>query len=105
MGVPVKPVRACKPSRSHGSSTAPFGRRGADFSAIVELLKAMAHGAGRNKEEIVSLLTAVPTEDLQTALRARGQDTGDACQSEDDPSNRPECNDCGKTFSRQCELK
>ncbi|OAQ74825.1 C2H2 type zinc finger domain-containingprotein [Purpureocillium lilacinum] len=80
-------------------------RRGPDFSAIVELLKAMAHGADRNKEEIVSLLTAVPTEDLQTALRARGQDTGDACQSEDDPSNRPECNDCGKTFSRQCELK
>ncbi|KAJ6443258.1 transcription factor Zn, C2H2 [Purpureocillium lavendulum] len=81
------------------------GGRGSDFSTIVELLKAKTHGAGRNKAEIISLLNAVPTEDLQTALRARGQETGDTCQTDDDSSNRAECNDCGKTFSRLCELK
>ncbi|UNI20565.1 hypothetical protein JDV02_006640 [Purpureocillium takamizusanense] len=77
---------------------------GPQFSAIMELFKSKAHGAYRDREEIIRLLTAVPTEDLQTALRAR-QDAGDTCQSDDDLSTRAGCRDCGKTFSRLCELK
>lgn len=85
-------------------------RRVPDDGFFLDMLRETLPNMVSDPSEIVKYLKRFPKELLQTALRAEnGQDTEPDSNSEDESSPRIQIccpdPDCGKNFSRPCELK